>query len=156
MRLTIAAVGRLRAGPEKTLYDDYVGRLPWPVTLKEIEERRKLSTPQRKAREAELLLKALPEGATGRGIVIALDRRGKALDSEALARAIGGWRDGGARDLAFLIGGAEGLGLAVLERADLVLSMGAMTWPHLLARVMLAEQLYRAAAILSGHPYHRG
>ncbi len=152
MRLTIAAVWRLRAGPEKTLYDDYVGRLPWKTTLKEVTERRKDSSPQRKAREAELLLAAVPRGATA----VALDQGGKALDSEALARAIGGWRDGGVSQLAFLIGGADGHGQAVLERADLVLSLGPMTWPHLLARVMLAEQLYRAAAILSNHPYHRG
>ncbi|MEE8545969.1 MAG: 23S rRNA (pseudouridine(1915)-N(3))-methyltransferase RlmH [Alphaproteobacteria bacterium] len=151
MRITIAAVGRARAGPEKALYDDYVGRLPWPVALREVEARGKLAGPERTAREAERLLAAAPKGAT----IVALDGAGKALTSAALAATIGRWRDGGVRDLAFLIGGAEGLGAPLLERADLALSLGPMTWPHQLARVMLAEQLYRAASILSGHPYHR-
>ncbi len=152
MRITIAAVGRARAGPEKALFQDYVARLPWPVTLKEVEERRKLAAPERRAREAERLLAAAPKGAT----LVALDGGGKALTSAALAATIGRWRDGGVRDRAFLTGGAEGLGATLLERADLALSLGLMTWPHQLARVMLAEQLYRAATILSGHPYHRG
>src|SRR5258708_6718042 len=89
------------------------------------------------------------------GRVVALEARGNPLDSAGLARQLGRWRDQGARDVAFLIGGADGLDPTVTEAADLVLSLGAMTWPHALARVMLAEQLYRAETILSGHPYHR-
>ncbi|HJQ55506.1 MAG TPA: 23S rRNA (pseudouridine(1915)-N(3))-methyltransferase RlmH, partial [Vineibacter sp.] len=95
MRLTIAAVGRLKAGPEKTLYDSYAKRITWPLALREVEERRKLPTDGRMAREAELLLAACPAGAA----LVALDRRGKALDSDALARWIGARRDGGTGDL---------------------------------------------------------
>jgi 23S rRNA (pseudouridine1915-N3)-methyltransferase len=88
--------------------------------------------------------------------VVALDERGKSLDSSAFATLLGRWQDEGLGDLAFVIGGAEGLSPAVLERADLALSFGQMTWPHLLVRVLLAEQLFRAQCILDGHPYHRG
>lgn len=150
MRIVIAAVGRARAGEARTLYDDYISRLPWQVTLREVEEKRKLPPPELKAREAELLLAKLPDGAAA----VALDEGGKALSSRAFAKRIGSWRDEG-RDLAFLIGGADGLGANVLRRADLTLSLGSMTWPHLLVRVLLAEQLYRASSILAGHPYHR-
>ena len=116
-----------------------------------MEEKRKLAPPELKTREATLLLNAVPKGAA----IVALDRRGTALSSEAFAQRLATWRDAGA-DLAFLIGGAEGLAESVLERAQLVLSFGAMTWPHLLARAMLLEQIYRAQQILAGHPYHRG
>ena len=150
MRIFIAAVGRTRAGEARTLYEEYISRLPWQVTLREVEEKRKLPPPERKAREAELLLGTLPAGAAA----VALDAGGKALSSRAFAERIGSWRDEG-RDLAFLIGGADGLGAEVLRRADLTLSLGPMTWPHLLVRVLLAEQLYRAHSILAGHPYHR-
>ena len=98
------------------------------------------------------LLKGLPEGAH----VVALDGSGKALTSEAFAARLARIRDDGASVVAFLIGGADGHGASVLTRADTVLSLGPMTWPHLLVRAMLAEQLWRAASILSGHPYHRG
>ena len=150
MRIFIAAVGRIRAGEARTLYEEYISRLPWQVTLREVEEKRKLPPPERKAREAELLLGTLPAGAAA----VVLDAGGKALSSRAFAERIGSWRDEG-RDLAFLIGGADGLGAEVLRRADLTLSLGPMTWPHLLVRVLLAEQLYRAHSILAGHPYHR-
>lgn len=101
--------------------------------------------------EALALLRRVPPGA----VVVALDQRGTALTSPDLANRLGGWRDDGRREIAFLIGGAAGLGRSVLDRADLVLSLGPMTWPHLLVRAMLAEQLYRAVMILQGHPYHR-
>ncbi len=91
-----------------------------------------------------------------RAILIALDETGTALSSRAFALRIGRWRDNGIADLAFIIGGAEGLDRALIKRASLVLSLGPMTWPHLMVRAMLAEQLYRAEAILRGHPYHRG
>ncbi len=113
--------------------------------------RRPLAPDQLKAREAELLLAALPEGAR----VVTLDAAGKALTSPQLADLIARWRDDGTRDLAFVIGGAEGLDEGLRRRADLTLSLGRMTWPHLLVRAMLAEQLYRAQQILAGHPYHR-
>ena len=103
------------------------------------------------AREAELILAAVPAGAR----LVALDERGEAWSSRDLAERLASWRDQGTATLAFAIGGAEGLGRAVVERADAVLSLGAMTWPHLLVRGMLLEQLYRAQQILAGHPYHR-
>jgi 23S rRNA (pseudouridine1915-N3)-methyltransferase len=103
------------------------------------------------AREAELILAALPAGAR----LVALDERGEPWSSRDFAERLGQWRDRGVAALAFAIGGAEGLGRAVIEQADAVLSLGAMTWPHLLVRGMLLEQLYRAQQILAGHPYHR-
>lgn len=151
MRLTIAAVGRLRAGPEKSLAEDYLKRLKWPVLLREVADERARSTAERRHREGQRLLEAVPPGAR----IIALDPRGEALSSEAFASRLAAWQEGGIADLVFLIGGAEGLAPELRERAELVLSFGPMTWPHQLARAMLAEQLYRAQSILSGHPYHR-
>ncbi|HTO83861.1 MAG TPA: 23S rRNA (pseudouridine(1915)-N(3))-methyltransferase RlmH [Methylomirabilota bacterium] len=154
MRILVAAVGRGRSGSEQALFDAYRRRLSWPVTLREVEERRKLPATQLTQREGELLLAALPKAPAL--FVVALDPRGKALSSEDLARRLADWRDRGVNELAFLIGGADGHAEAVRRRADFLLSFGPMTWPHLLARAMLAEQLYRAQQILAGHPYHRG
>lgn len=151
MRLTIVAVGRMRRGPAADLYRDYAGRLRWPLELIEVEERRALPADALKEREADLLLASVPRGAR----IVALDERGETLTSRGLAERIEAWRSDGVRDCAFLIGGADGHGAAVSARADLVLSLGPMTWPHLLVRGMLAEQLYRAQQLLSGHPYHR-
>ena len=151
MRLSIAAIGRAGRGPERDLYEHYAGRIRWPLVLRELEEKRKLPAPQLMQREGELLLDAAPAGAT----LVMLDRRGKVLDSETFAARLGGWRDGSVSDVAFLIGGADGHTEAMLKKASLVLSFGAMTWPHLLARGMLAEQIYRAQQLLAGHPYHR-
>lgn len=151
MRILVTAVGRGRSEPAQRLFDDYVGRLPWAAELREIQESRRLAPEQLKEAEGQLLLQAIPD----RAVVIALDGGGQALSSEAFAERIGRWRDDGVGTLAFLIGGAEGLSEAALARADLRLSLGPMTWPHLLVRAMLAEQLWRAASILSGHPYHR-
>src|SRR5262245_12039715 len=122
------------------------------MVLCEVEERRRLPLAQLMAGEARLLLAQIPDGAT----VVALDRSGKALGSEDFAAHLARWRNDGVADLAFVIGGAEGLDRTVLDRAHFRLSLGAMTWPHLLARVLLAEQIWRASAILAGHPYHRG
>jgi 23S rRNA (pseudouridine1915-N3)-methyltransferase len=151
LRITIAAIGRAGRGPERDLYDHYAGRIRWPLALRELEEKRKLPAQQLMRREGELLLEAVPPGA----VSVALDRRGKALDSEAFARRLARWRDDSVSDLAFLIGGADGHAELLLQKASLVLSFGAMTWPHLLARAMLAEQIYRAQQLLAGHPYHR-
>lgn len=154
MRIAIAAVGRLRPGPEAALISDYLDRfartgrslgLP-PVNLLEIEDRRGGGM----AVEAALLSRAIPPGAA----LVVLDERGRMLDSPELAAQIGGWRDR-ARDICFVIGGADGLDPALRARADLAISLGRMVWPHMLVRVMLAEQLYRAATILAGGPYHR-
>ncbi len=150
MRLAIVAVGRQKPGPLKDLEQHYAARISFPLTIREVEEKRKLSPGELKTREAELLLDAVPKGAS----VIALDARGTALSSDALAKRLGAWRDAGT-DLAFVIGGAEGLAENLVKQASFVLSLGAMTWPHLLVRGMLLEQLYRAQQILAGHPYHR-
>jgi 23S rRNA (pseudouridine1915-N3)-methyltransferase len=155
MRLVICAVGRLRGGPEKILVDDYLSRCGrtgravglGQATLVEIDDRKGGG----KAAEAEALLRALPAGAT----VCALDERGESMTSPAFAERLARWRDTGVQDVAFVIGGADGLDPAVLDRAALTLSFGRMVWPHMLARVMLSEQLYRAAGILAGTPYHR-
>lgn len=155
MKLAIIAVGRDRAGPTKSLFDQYADRLTSTEfgrpTMVEVMAKRARSGPARQAEEAEALLSAIPAGAA----VVALDERGKTLSSVALAGRMGRWRDDGRPQMACLIGGADGLTGPVRARADLVLSFGAMTWPHMLVRALLAEQLYRAATILSGHPYHR-
>ncbi len=156
MRIVIVAVGRARSGPLRELYGDYAGRAAATralgrVELREVEERRLLAPAELKLREGDLIRAQLPKGAT----LVALDARGQTLTSEAFALRLAKWRDAGVGDLAFAIGGADGLDISILRHADLVLSLGAMTWPHLLVRAMLAEQLYRAATILQGHPYHR-
>jgi 23S rRNA (pseudouridine1915-N3)-methyltransferase len=151
VKLTIAAIGRAGRGPERDLYEHYAGRIRWPLTLRELEEKRKLSAAEMIKREGELLLAAVPD----RAMLVALDRRGKVLDSQAFAGRLRRWRDDSVSDVAFLIGGADGHGEELLERAALVVSFGAMTWPHLLARAMLAEQIYRSQQLLAGHPYHR-
>jgi 23S rRNA (pseudouridine1915-N3)-methyltransferase len=150
MRLTILAVGRHKAGPLKALQEFYAERIRWPLTIREVEERRKLPPAELKAREAELIRDALPKDA----VLIALDGRGKNLSSTAFADRLARWRDADA-SLAFVIGGADGLADSIIGEAKLVLALGAMTWPHLLVRGMLLEQLYRAQQILAGHPYHR-
>ena len=151
MRLLVAAVGRIKAGPLADLQSEYVKRLGGSIAIKEVEERRALPPAERKARESELLLAALPKEA----VVVALDERGKSLASVAFAERLQRWRGDGVKTLAFVIGGADGLTQPMVQRSSLVLSLGAMTWPHLLARILLLEQLYRAQQILNGHPYHR-
>ena len=151
MRLTIVCVGRAKGGPETELFERYVGRLPWSVAVAEVEERRKLPPPRRIEREAELLIGAVPAGA----LIVTLDEAGRAFTSPAFAKQIDRWRQDGVRDVAFLIGGADGLEDRLRRRADLILALSAMTLPHLLVRPVLAEQLYRAYTILTGHPYHK-
>jgi 23S rRNA (pseudouridine1915-N3)-methyltransferase len=150
LRLLIVAVGRLKSGPHLDLQRFYAERLTAPLEVKEVEERRKLPAPARQASEGELLLAAVPE----RAFVVALDERGKSLSSADFAGQIAKWQRA-APTIAFLIGGADGHGAAVRARADYLLALGAMTWPHLMVRAMLCEQLYRAQQILAGHPYHR-
>ena len=150
MRLVVAAVGRGRDDPAQRLFEDYSKRLPWPLELREV--RAGGGSEAGREREAAVLLKGLPADAH----VVALDGGGKALTSEAFAARLAAIRDDGTAVVAFMIGGADGHGDAVLARANTVLSLGPMTWPHLLVRAMLAEQLWRAASILAGHPYHRG
>lgn len=155
MRVRIVAIGRLRKGPEKELIDDYLARASragrglgvGPVEVVELDDRKGGGM----AAEAVLLRRALPAGA----LVCAMDERGAQLDSPGFARRIGGWRDAGRSDLAFILGGADGIDPALRGEADFALSLGAMVWPHMLARVMLSEQIYRAVSILGGSPYHR-
>ena len=141
----------MRRGPVHDLQALYAGRLAPPPVIMELEEKRPLPPEQLKAREAELIVDAVPAGA----ILVALDAGGSAWSSREFADRLAAWRDGGVQNLAFAIGGADGLARTVIARADTVLSLGGMTWPHLLARCMLLEQLYRAQTILTGHPYHR-
>jgi 23S rRNA (pseudouridine1915-N3)-methyltransferase len=151
MRVTIAAVGRDRSGPTRDLYEEYRRRCPWPIRLLEIPSRTTAPLERRVAEEAERLSSAIP----GHAALVALDENGRNLTSRALAAKIGAWQRQGRSELACLIGGPDGLDPALLGRADLVLALGRMTWPHRLVRVLLAEQLYRTATILAGHPYHR-
>jgi 23S rRNA (pseudouridine1915-N3)-methyltransferase len=155
LRLHLIAVGRLRTGPEKDLVDDYVTRFDrtgralglGPLSLTEVEDRKGGGM----SAEAALLERALPKGAT----LCILDERGRVESSPQFADRLTRWRDQGTSDLAFVIGGADGIDPSFRARADHALSFGKMVWPHMLVRVMLSEQLYRAASILAGSPYHR-
>lgn len=155
MRVHICAVGRLRTGPERSLIDDYLNRFDRTGRgigltyggLCEIEDR-KGGGPEA---EAALLRKAAPDSAEG----WVLDERGEMLSSPDFAQALAQTRDAGTGDLALFIGGADGLARGIRAEARRTISFGRMVWPHMLARVMLAEQLYRAASILAGSPYHR-
>jgi 23S rRNA (pseudouridine1915-N3)-methyltransferase len=159
MRLVIAAVGRMRKGPESELTNDYLqraGALARQVglhgpELKEVEAPKTLAGAKRQACEGALLLDAAPK----RSVIFALDERGDALSSAELANRLAKHRDNGDPAGLFLIGGADGHDQSVRNAAHYCLSFGAATWPHMLARAMLSEQLYRAMTILSGHPYHR-
>jgi 23S rRNA (pseudouridine1915-N3)-methyltransferase len=160
MRLIIAAVGRLKEGAERELLARYRERFAGmakrlgfnPVVWHEIAESRAGSASQRMAEEGAALLKLAREADA----IVVLDERGKPLTSEAFARLLAKLRDDGAGTAAILIGGADGHAAAVREAARTIVALGAITLPHGLARIVLAEQLYRAATILAGHPYHRG
>lgn len=155
MRVHIVAVGRLRASPEFELINDYLTRFDrtgralalGPANIIEVEDKKGGGMPA----EAALIERAIPGGS----LICILDERGKVMTSPAFAEQLGGWRDQGRQDVAFVIGGADGIDPASRAKADAALSFGKMVWPHMLVRVMLSEQLYRAASILSGSPYHR-
>jgi 23S rRNA (pseudouridine1915-N3)-methyltransferase len=159
MRLLIVAVGKLKQGPERDLCGHYLGRAETagrklalsPVTVIEVPESRGPTPAARMAAEAMVMIGKIPTSHK----LICLDREGEQLASAELAHSLRDFRDGGVEGLAFLVGGAEGLAPEVLARADKRLSLGPMTLTHGLARIVLAEQLYRAATILAGHPYHR-
>jgi 23S rRNA (pseudouridine1915-N3)-methyltransferase len=158
MRLTVAAIGKLRGGPEADLVADYAARIraagkSQGVTrfdMEEFEAPKGLVGDKRRQAESALLIDA----ANG-AVLIVLDERGETLSSADFAARIGKWRDGGAGEIAFLIGGADGHDPALVAKADLKVAFGRATFPHLLVRAMLVEQIYRAMMILSGHPYHR-
>ena len=155
MKVHICAVGRLRTGPERALLDDYLTRFDktgralglGPVSVHEVEDKKGGGM----AAEAALLERVIPKGA----VLVVMDERGRMIPSPDFADKLGAWRDEGRGDVAFVIGGADGVDPALRAKADFKLSFGAMVWPHMLARVMLSEQLYRAASILAGSPYHR-
>lgn len=155
MRVHVCAVGRLRKGPELDLISDYTTRFDrtgralglGPLSVHEVEDRKGGGM----TAEAGLLERAIPKGA----LICTMDERGKVMSSPDFAKLLGRWRDEGRGDVAFVIGGADGIDPALRAKADTSLSFGKMVWPHMLVRVMLSEQLYRAASILSGAPYHR-
>ncbi len=155
MRVSICAVGRLRAGPELDLIKDYTARFDrtgrnmglGPCNIVEVEDKKGGG----QTAEADLLRRAIPKGA----LVCGLDERGKVMTSPEFAKLLGKWRDTGQQDVAFVIGGADGIAPDLRTEAHQLISFGKMVWPHMLARVMLSEQLYRASSILAGAPYHR-
>ncbi len=151
MNIIIAAIGRIKDSPEKTLIEKYLRQCPWEITIRELDAKKGLSGDALKDAEATLLLEATDKAR----IRIAMDERGKALSSEAFAKRLGDWQDNAQTPIAFLIGGQDGLAKSIRQQADLIMNLGEMTWPHMLARAMLTEQLYRAHTILTGHPYHR-
>jgi 23S rRNA (pseudouridine1915-N3)-methyltransferase len=158
MRLTLIAVGRLKRGPERDLVARYHERAVKAgrsvgfraVDLVEVSESPARDTARRMTEESIAIASVIPDGAA----VVILDERGDSLDSAGFTKALQRWRDE-ARDVAFVIGGPDGLAEALRDRAERRLAFGAATWPHQLVRVMLLEQIYRAVTILSGHPYHR-
>lgn len=145
----------MKPGPEKELCDTYIDRFVkagrgmgfTSLDITEVEDRKGGG----KSAEGALLTKAIPAGS----LIVCMDEHGKTLTSPQFANKLSTWRDSGSTELTFVIGGADGIASEVLSKADFKLSFGAMVWPHMLARVMLTEQLYRAASILAGHPYHR-
>ena len=155
MRVHVIAVGRLRAGPEKDLVDDYLTRFDRTAGRLGLGPARVVEVDDRKGGgmtgEAALLRRAIPDGA----VLAILDERGRVESSPQFAQRLATWRDESRRDLALVIGGADGLDPALRAEADFALSFGKMVWPHMLVRVMISEQLYRAASILAGAPYHR-
>jgi len=159
MRFVVAAIGRLKSGPERELAERYRKRAVdagrqigiRDVEIVEIRESRARELDRRLLEESIALANVVPDGA----VVVALDERGHNLDSGALAGQVRTWRDAGIATVAFVIGGADGLATEIKKKATLTLSFGAATWPHQLARIMVLEQLYRVVTILAGHPYHR-
>ena len=139
MQLHVIARGKIGRSPEAELVERYARRIAWPFKLTELPDTGGRVPP--------------PAQTPARSVL--LDERGKVMSSEQFAELLGRWRDEGVREARFLIGAADGHGEKARQEADLLLAFGAMTWPHQLARILAAEQLYRAVTILSGHPYHR-
>ena len=160
MRLVVAAVGRLKQGPERELAERYQKRAEQTgrrigfreTEVVEIRESRAQEAGKRMIEESIALTSVIPDKA----VTLILDQRGEGLDSATLAARLGNWRDAGRPAAVFLIGGDDGLAPTLRDKATMKIAFGAATWPHQLVRIMLLEQLYRAVSILSGHPYHRG
>ena len=159
MRIVVIAIGRLKQGPERELADRYrerfddIGRKLGfrGLEIHEIPESRARDVPARMADEAAAISALIPDKSS----IIALDERGETIDSATFARHLGRWRDESVPTAVFLIGGADGLSPELRRKVKLSVAFGKATWPHQMVRVMLLEQIYRAATILSGHPYHR-
>jgi len=159
MRLIVVAVGKLKQGPERDLaeryrarFDDLGRKLGFRgLDIHELAESRAREAPARMAEEAAAIAALIPDGAA----LVALDERGQSLPSATFASQLGRWRDEQVPGTVFVIGGADGLSPELRRKAKLSLSFGAATWPHQMVRVMLLEQIYRAATIMAGHPYHR-
>ena len=159
MRLVVIAIGRLKQGPERELaeryrtrFDDMGRKLGFRgLEIHEISESRAREAPARMAEEAAEILAVVPD----KSVLVTMDERGSNVDSAAFARHLGQWRDQSVANAVFVIGGADGLSPDLRRKEKLAIAFGAATWPHQMVRVMLLEQLYRAATILSGHPYHR-
>jgi len=159
MRIVVIAVGRLKQGPERELAERYATRFDDAgrklgfrgLDIRELAESRARDAPARMAEEAAAISAAIPENS----VLVALDERGENIESAAFARRLGQWRDQAIAHTIFAIGGADGLSPDLRGKAKLTVAFGAATWPHQMVRVMLLEQLYRAATILAGHPYHR-
>lgn len=159
MRVVVIAVGRLKSGPERELVERYSQRFLdlsrrlgfRGLEIHEVPESRAQDTPVRMAEEAAAIARLIPEGA----VAVALDEKGKTLPSAAFAEQLGRWRDESTANIVFVIGGADGLSPELRRRLQMTLAFGSATWPHQMVRIMLLEQIYRAATILAGHPYHR-
>lgn len=159
MRLVVISVGRLKQGPERELAERYRGRFDdigrklgfRGLEIHEIPESRARDAATRISEESAAISAAIPE----KSVVVTLDERGDNIDSDAFARHLGRWRDDSVANTIFAIGGADGLSPDLRRKAKLCVAFGAATWPHQMVRVMLLEQIYRAATILAGHPYHR-
>lgn len=153
MQILIAAVGRMKRGPAAELIADYLKRTRWDVSIKELADApSNMASAARQAREGEALLALLDKESR----LIAMDSRGTQMSSETFAATLGKYKAQGAKKLVIAIGGQDGLAPEVLARASATLAFGAATWPHQLARLLLAEQIYRAYTIEAGHPYHLG
>lgn len=151
MKITLLVVGKMKSHPAAAIIEDYTKRIPWDIHVTELEIKQSLEGIARIEKEGALILEALPRHAR----VVVCDERGKNISSAAFADRVAEWQGLGDSHIVCVIGGAYGLSDAVRQRADLVLSFGKMTWPHMLVRSMLVEQLYRAYTILTGHPYHK-
>ncbi|MEC7208624.1 MAG: 23S rRNA (pseudouridine(1915)-N(3))-methyltransferase RlmH [Pseudomonadota bacterium] len=154
MKLTILAVGKARKSPEATLWEDWLKRCPFPATLKEYDPRLPAG-PARTEEESRRLLSFFEQAQGSSKRLIGLDPNGTTISSEEFSQLIGDWRADGVAHCFFAVGGADGHHQDLLNACDKLISFGRMTWPHMLCRAMLAEQLYRAEMILARHPYHR-
>lgn len=151
MRVSILAIGKNRGGVFKDLYEFYATRIQWEIQLVELEVRKTLDWKKQRLNETKKLLSSAPKGS----LIVILDEAGKLITSRALSDWINNQIDIGAKDVSFLIGGSHGLDLSAISSPNLTISLGRVTWPHLMIRGMIAEQLYRAQQIRKNHPYHR-